>query len=80
MSECVNKCELETSQAVVNVVKEKGFSNDKLDHPFEIACACGNKLTMNTFLVECDKCGSIYAITPCHQNEHEFLVVVPKGE
>ena len=78
MSECVEKCELETNELVKQTVIEKGFSNDPLENPFQIKCECGNELVMETFLTTCQECNTDYAITPCHQDEPSFLAVIKK--
>jgi len=75
MSECVKKCELETIEAVIDTVIEKGFSDDLLDKPFTVECSCGKNVEIKTFLTVCENCKSTYAITPCHQEQHEYLVV-----
>ena len=80
MNECVNKCELDTNELVIRTVIEKGFENDLLQNPFPIKCDCGNQLMMETFISVCPECECVYGLTPCHQNEPEFLAKVKKGD
>jgi len=51
---------------VLNKVRMVGFSNGFLPIPFRIKCECGNSFDMKTFESFCDKCNTIYAVTPCN--------------
>lgn len=69
-------CTFENNKAVLDKVREKGFSNDKMDFEYEIDCECGNSVTMNTFETKCENCGGIYTVTPCSQDSIDNVVFV----
>ena len=56
---------------VIDLVRIKGYSNEKMDNPMEINCECGEKLLMETFEAKCPNCGMVYGVTPCHADSIE---------
>lgn len=58
---------------VVSLLREKGYSNTKMDSPLKIECECGNEVVMETFETTCEKCGNVYGITPCHSESAENI-------
>jgi len=56
----------ENEVEVLNKVRLMGFSNQYLPIPLRIVCDCGNEFDMSTFEDKCDKCNTIFAVTPCH--------------
>ncbi|WOO88730.1 hypothetical protein RZE84_07315 [Mollicutes bacterium LVI A0075] len=69
-------CTFESNQAVLNKVREKGFSNDKLDNPYTLQCECGSTVEMDTFETKCTNCGGIFVVTPCSQDSEANIVFV----
>ena len=58
-------------QEVIDLVRSKGFSNNKMDNPMEIDCECGSRFKMETFESKCPNCGMTYGVTPCHADSVE---------
>lgn len=69
-------CKFENNQAVLNKVREKGFSNDKMDYCYELECECGAKVEMSTFETKCPNCNGIFVVTPCSQDSVDNIVFV----
>lgn len=53
-------------QEVIDLVRSKGFSNQKMDNSLEINYESGEKFLMETFEAKYPKCGIVYGVTPCH--------------
>lgn len=58
-------------QEVIDLVRSKGFSNQKMDNSLEINCECGEKFLIETFEAKCPKRGIVYGVTPCHSDSVE---------
>lgn len=69
-------CTFENNQAILNKVREKGFSNDKLNNPYTLQCECGSTVKMETFETECSNCKGIFVVTPCSQDSQENIAFV----
>lgn len=69
-------CTFDNSKAVLDKVREKGFSNDAMDYTYELECECGTKVEMSTFETTCPNCGGIFVVTPCSQGSVDNIVFV----
>lgn len=69
-------CTFENNQAVLNKVREKGFSNDLMDKAYSLECECGSVVEMTTFETKCSNCHGIFVVTPCSQDSVENIVFV----
>lgn len=69
-------CVFEDNQAVLNKVREKGFSNEQMDVSHQLKCQCGNDVEMSTFETKCENCGGVFAVTPCSQEDAGNIVFV----
>lgn len=69
-------CTFENNRAVLDKVREKGFSNDKMDYSYTLECECSTIVEMTTFETECQSCKGIFVVTPCSQDSKENIVFV----
>ncbi len=69
-------CIFETNRAVLDKVREKGFSNDPLTQSYELDCKCGATVTMTTFETKCNNCDGIFVVTPCSQEDANSIVFI----
>ncbi len=69
-------CTFEDNQAVLDKVREKGFSDQMMDSNYELECSCGEQIVMNTFEKQCPSCSGIFVVTPCSQDSIENIVFV----
>ncbi len=69
-------CTFESSKAVLDKVREKGFSNDVMDYSYTLECECGSTVEMTTFETACPNCGGIFVVTPCSQDSKDNIVFV----
>lgn len=51
---------------VIDLIRNKGFSDKPIDQPLEVQCECGEKFLMDTFESKCPTCGMVFGVTPCH--------------
>ena len=51
-------------QEVIDLVRSKGFSNQKMDNSLEINYESGEKFLMETFEAKYPKCGIVYGVLP----------------
>lgn len=58
-------------QEVIDLIRQKGYSDSKMDNPMEIKCECGEIFTLETFEGKCPACGMVYGVTPCHADSVE---------
>ena len=57
----------ENGKAVVDKIRDKGFSGRDMPMAFSIECVeCGERFEMSTFEGKCPKCNMVYGVTPCH--------------
>lgn len=68
----------ENEMEVLNKVRMMGYSNAFLPMPLQIECECGNSFLMETFEQKCDKCETIFAVTPCHAFSSENVSKIKK--
>lgn len=52
-------------QKIVDLVRGKGFENNKPSGDIIITCECGNEFKMNTLICKCANCCMTFAVTPC---------------
>lgn len=69
-------CIFETNQAVVDKIREMGFTTKKTEVPHVIHCQCGTNFVMETCLCECPKCYKTYAVTPCSSADANSIVTI----
>jgi len=52
---------------VVDKIRMMGFNRQFMPVPATFKCVeCGEEITMTTFEYECENCGMVYGVTPCH--------------
>lgn len=66
-------CTFNSNQEILDKVRAKGFSNDKMDFEYKLECSCGNELVMTTFETKCEQCNGIFVVTPCSQDSIENI-------
>ncbi|MGL4662343.1 MAG: hypothetical protein ACRCV7_01500 [Culicoidibacterales bacterium] len=66
-------CTFENEQSVIDKVREMGFENKETEVSHQIDCACGTTFLMETCLVHCPNCRSVYAVTPCHSDDYSSI-------
>ncbi|WOO86918.1 hypothetical protein RZE82_07305 [Mollicutes bacterium LVI A0039] len=69
-------CTFNSNQEILDKVREKGFSNDKMDFTYEFTCECGHEVMMETFETQCPACLGIFVVTPCSQDSKDNVVFV----
>lgn len=68
-------CTFENGKELVDRLREKNYSKDKLDINHEIKCECGNTFNMETLEDKCESCNMVYGVTPCKKDEAENIMV-----
>lgn len=66
-------CTFENEQAIVDKVRAMGFENKETEIAHQIDCECGATFAMETCLVMCSSCQTVYAVTPCHSGDRVFI-------
>lgn len=69
-------CTFENNNAVLDKVREKGFSDDTMDYSYQLECECGASIVMNKFETKCENCSGVFVVTPCSQSSVENIVFV----
>ncbi len=69
-------CSFENGQAVLDKVREKGFSNDSMNQSYVLKCECGEEVVMDTFEKSCPSCVGVFVVTPCSQDSIENVVFI----
>ncbi len=69
-------CTFNNNKEVLDKVREKGFSNDKMDFTHKFTCECGCEIIMETFETSCPVCQGIFVVTPCSQDSVDNVVFV----
>ena len=57
-------------QKIADLVRSKGFENNKPMGEIEIICDCGNFFKMHTLVCKCTKCSMTFAVTPCSSKDN----------
>lgn len=64
------ECRFSDGRAMIDKIREMGFSQNRLPVPFEIECrTCGATFRLETCEGRCPSCETTYGVTPCHAND-----------
>ncbi len=65
-----------TTMNAVDKIRRKGYSNEPLPNPFNIACRCGHHWVMKTHEAMCPSCHMVYGVTPCSNTDQDAIEAV----
>lgn len=71
-------CEYENESQVVAKILFKGIMEVPLPENFNLTCACGSDIDMDTHLYTCSDCGQVFGVTPCNNADITKVVSIPK--
>jgi len=64
-------CNFTKDTLMVDKVRVKGFSKDRLPSSFTISCECGEDFEMKYHEDQCPNCKMVYGVTPCSNDSVE---------
>ncbi len=61
-------------KAMADKVRQMGFNDQWMPMPFDLVCEnCGNTFMMEKFESHCPTCNMVYAVTPCHAFDSQYI-------
>lgn len=66
-------------QKIADLVRSKGFENNKPLGDITINCECGNSFKMETLVCKCAECDTTYAVTPCSSSSIDNVSIAGKN-
>ncbi len=55
---------------IVDKLRQMGFSGMEMPTEAQLECSgCGTTFTMKTMEDQCNDCGMVYGVTPCHAHD-----------